>query len=121
MTNELDALLTALYVKIDDEIGGTRRPGGPPRLTDSELVCLAVAQALLGYTSESRWLRFVHSQLGTMFPYVPKQPGWNKRLRAALPLVKRAIRMVAADTDFWFDNTGSSTPRQWIAAARVRR
>ncbi|MEU0216612.1 hypothetical protein ABZ281_16460, partial [Streptomyces sp. NPDC006265] len=104
MTNNLDALPTALYVKIDDEIGGTRWLGRPPRLTDSELVCLAVGQALLGFTSESRWLRFVHSRLGAMFPYVPKQPGWNKRLRAALPLVKRAIRMMAADTDFWFDN-----------------
>ncbi|WP_435219275.1 transposase, partial [Streptomyces sp. bgisy034] len=104
MTNDLDALLTALYVKIDDEIGDTRWLGRPPRLTDSELVCLAVAQAMLGFASESRWLRFVHSRLGAMFPYVPKQPGWNKRLRAALPLVKRVIRLLAADTDFWFDN-----------------
>ncbi|MFF3402865.1 IS982 family transposase [Streptomyces sp. NPDC002659] len=104
MTNDLDALLTALYVKIDDEITGTRWLGRPPRLTDSELVCLAVAQAMLGFTSESRWLRFVHSRLGAMFPFVPKQPGWNKRLRAALPLVKRAIRLLATDTDFWFDN-----------------
>ncbi|MER6499234.1 hypothetical protein ABT218_07535 [Streptomyces sp. NPDC001455] len=43
MTNDLDALLTALYVQIDDEIGDTRWLGRPPRLTDSELVCLAVA------------------------------------------------------------------------------
>ncbi|MFD5514301.1 IS982 family transposase [Streptomyces sp. NPDC127051] len=104
MTNDLDALLTALYVKIDDEIADTRWLGRPPRLTDSELVCLAVAQAMLGFTSESRWLRFVHSRLGKMFPFVPKQPGWNKRLRAALPLVKRAVRLLATDTDFWFDN-----------------
>lgn len=41
---------------------------------------------------------------GAMFPYVPKQPGWNKRLRAVLPLVKRVIRLLATDTDFWFDN-----------------
>ncbi|WP_318808083.1 IS982 family transposase [Streptomyces scabiei] len=83
---------------------GSRWLGRPPRLTDSELVCLAVGQALPGFTSEARWLRFVHSRLGAMFPYVPRQPGWNKRLRAALPLVKRAIRMPAADTEFWFDN-----------------
>ncbi|MGP4003109.1 IS982 family transposase, partial [Streptomyces sp. 8N706] len=51
MTNNLDALLTALYVKIDDEIGGTRWLGRPPQLTDSELITLAVAQALLGFTS----------------------------------------------------------------------
>ena len=97
-------------MKINDEIGGTRWLARPPQLTDSELVCPAVAQALLGFTSESRWLRFVDSRLGGMFPYVPKQPGWNKRLRAALPLVKKAIRLLAVDTDFWFDN-------HWIVAS----
>ncbi|MCY0929003.1 IS982 family transposase [Streptomyces sp. H27-H1] len=106
MTNNLDALLAALYVKMDDEIGGTRRLGRPPRSTDSELVTLAVAQAMPGFTSESRWLRFVDSRLGALFPYVPKQPGWNKRLRAALPLVKKVIRVLAVDTGFWFDTTG---------------
>jgi hypothetical protein len=46
VTQDPNTLLTALYVKIDDQIGGTRRMGRPP-LTDSELVCLALAQALL--------------------------------------------------------------------------
>jgi hypothetical protein len=100
VTNNLDALLTALYVKIDDEIGGTRWLGRPPRLTDSELVTPVMAQALLGFTSESRRLRFVDSRLGAMFPYVPRQPGRNKRLRAAFPMVKKTIRLLAADTDF---------------------
>ena len=39
-----------------------------------------------------------------MFPYLPQQSGYNKRLKAALPLVKKAIRMLAVDTDFSFDN-----------------
>lgn len=64
VTSDLDALLTALEVKIDDEITDTRWLGRPPRLTDPELVCLAVAQAMLGFTSESRWLRFVGCRLG---------------------------------------------------------
>ncbi len=55
--DEFDALLTALYVKIDDGLEGERWLGRPPQLTDSELVCLAVAQALLGFESEARWLR----------------------------------------------------------------
>lgn len=112
MTSDLNTLVTALYVKIDDELGGSRCLGRPPLLTDSELVCLAVAQALLGYTSEARWLRFVSSRLGGMFPYLPQRPGYNKRLRAALPLVKRVIRMLAVDTDFWLDNVwiADSTP-----------
>jgi hypothetical protein len=90
-------------VKIDDEIGGRRRRGRPALLTDSELVCLAVAQALLGYQSEARWLRFAGRYLAGMFPYLPQRPGYNKRLRAALPLVKRIIRELAMDSDFWFD------------------
>ena len=78
--------------------------GTPPLLSDSELVCLAVAQALLGYHSEARWLRFANKHLSGMFPYLPLRPGYNKRLRAALPLVKRMIRELAMDSDFWFDN-----------------
>jgi Transposase DDE domain len=101
---DLNTLLTALYVKIDDEIGGTRWMGRPPLLTDSELVCLAVAQALLGHHSEARWLRFARKHLTGMFPYLPQQSGYNKRLRSALPLVKRMIRELAMDSDLWFDN-----------------
>lgn len=104
MTTDLDTLLIALYVKVDDDLAGIRRIGRPPQLTDSELVCLAVAQALLGYHSESRWLRAARRRLGHLFPYLPKQPGYNKRLRAALPLIRRMIRELAMDSDFWFDN-----------------
>jgi len=35
-------------VRSDDDLAGIRRVGRPPRLTDGELVCLAVAEALLG-------------------------------------------------------------------------
>ena len=38
-------------------------------------------QALLGRTSEARWLRFAHAQLRHLFPYLPQQPGYDKRLR----------------------------------------
>jgi hypothetical protein len=40
---ELDTLVIALYVKIDDEAAGIARlPGRPPKLSHAELVCLAV-------------------------------------------------------------------------------
>ena len=47
-----------------------------------------------------------------LFPYRPKRPGCNKRLRAALPLGRRAIRLLARDTDFWLDTVWitDSTP-----------
>jgi len=75
VTQDLNTLLTALYVKIGDETGGTRRRGRPPLLTDSELVCLAVAQGLLGHRSEACWLRFARKHLTGMFPCLPQQSG----------------------------------------------
>ena len=82
MSKDLDTLLIALYVKVDDDLAGIRRPAGrSPKLTDAEVVTLAVAQALLGYHSEARWLRACYGRLGHLFRYLPKQRGYNKRLR----------------------------------------
>jgi len=110
--------LTALYVKIDDQIAGVRCLGRPPKLSDSELICLAVAQALLGHRSEARWLRYARKHLSGMFPYLPKRSGYHKRLRAALPLVKRMIRELARDSDFWWDKPWitDSTPGALVTA-----
>jgi hypothetical protein len=119
VTNELDTLATALYVKTDDLLKASPnlapwrpRVGIAPKLTDAELVTLAVLQALLGYTSESRWLRFARAHLGHLFPYLPGQPGYNKRLRAAAGLVTAVIRALAADTSLWTDDVWvvDSTP-----------
>ena len=93
MSTDLNTLLTGLYVKIDDYLGKPT-PGRPPKLSDAELLTLAVAQALLGFRSEARWLRFVPRALPGAFPYLPGQSGYNKRLRSALPLIKRLIRVL---------------------------
>src|SRR6266540_2483781 len=86
--------------------------GIAPKLSDAELVTLAVMQALLGYPSEARWLRYARAHLGHLFPYLPKQPGYNKRLRAAAALLQQLIRALASDTTFWTDDVwvADSTP-----------
>jgi hypothetical protein len=108
VTNNLDTLATALYVKTDDLLKESPqlapwRPavGIAPRLNDAELVTLTVMQALLGFTSESRWLRYARAHLGHLFSYLPHQPGYNKRLRAAAALITSVIRVLAADTSLW--------------------
>jgi DDE family transposase len=119
VTNNLDALATALYVKIDDLLKAAPdlapwRPtiGITPKLTDAELVTLAVIQALRGFTSESRWLRFAHAHMTHLFRYLPGQSGYNKRLRAAAGLITTVIRMLAIDTTLWTDDVWvvDSTP-----------
>jgi hypothetical protein len=82
----LDDLVVALYVTVDGLPGKRSRPGRPPRLSDAELVCLAVAQVLLGCNSERRWLRFVGHRLRHLFPYVPGKSGYNRRLLDATPV-----------------------------------
>jgi Transposase DDE domain len=97
VTTDLDTLLTALYVLVDDQVIPTqaRRAGRPKQLTDAELVCLAVAQVLLGARSEHHWLRLCYARLGHLFPYLPKQPGYHKRVKAAAPLICQTMQYLA--------------------------
>ena len=70
MTTDLDTLATAQYVRTDDLVRGIS-----PQISDAELVTLAVMQALLGFTSEARWLRYARTHMRDMFPHVPQSPG----------------------------------------------
>ncbi|PPA57292.1 IS982 family transposase [Micromonospora chalcea] len=98
MKTDLDTLLTALYVFLDDHVIGRRRIGRPPLLSDAELLCLAIAQVLLDFPRERRWIRYARKHLRHLFPYIPDQPGYGKRLRAAGPLIAAAIRHLAENT-----------------------
>src|SRR5260370_10614489 len=119
VNNEIETLATALYVKIDDMLKdwpdlAMQRPaaGIAPTLGDAELRTLAVMSALLGFTSERRWLRYVNENLAVMFPRQIGQSGYNKRMRKAFPLFIRVIRMLAMDTSLWSDDVWvvDSTP-----------
>ena len=99
----LDDLVIALYVTVDELVEPRRGPGCRPRLSDPELVCLAVAQVLLGYDSERRWLRAVADRLGHLFPYICGQAAYNRRLRRAAPLVANILRALAVASPSWCD------------------
>ncbi len=100
MIADLDTLLTALYVELTDRIiasrGFTRSgPGQRPEVTDAELVCLAVAQVLLRFDDERRWLRAAARQVGHLFPRLLGQAGYNHRVKLAAPLMEAALRWLA--------------------------
>jgi hypothetical protein len=92
---DLDSLLTALYVLVDDLLPARTGAGRRPRITDAELITLAVAQVLLDCHSERRFLRLARRRLGHLFPYIPKQPGYNKRLRKLAPQICLVINQLA--------------------------
>jgi hypothetical protein len=116
---DLDTLATALYVRTDDLLKASpeRAPWRPrvgitPQISDAEVITLAVMQALLGFTSEARWLRHAHLHLRHLFRYLPQQPGYNKRLRALAPTIEWLITILACDTSLWTDDVWvvDSTP-----------
>jgi hypothetical protein len=83
-----------------------------PRISDAELVTPAVMQALLGFVSEARWLRYARGHLRHLFPYLPGQSGYNKRVRKLAATMCWLIRMLACDTSLWGDDVWlvDSTP-----------
>ena len=126
MDTDLDTLATALYVTVDDLL--KRRPdlapwrpavGMKPQVNDAELVTLAVLSAILGFDDEARWVRHVRSCWRHLFPYVPHQPGYNKRLRRLGPTMIAVMEHLAAETTVAGDDVlvVDSTP---IECARSR-
>ena len=95
MPADLDALLTHVYVLVDDLLPRRRQRGRPVRISDSELICLAIAQVLLDCPNERRFLRLAKRRLSHLFPYIPGQSGFNKRLRALAPQLLEAIALLA--------------------------
>ena len=108
MDADLDTLATALYVRTDDLLKtcpewAPWRPaiGIFPRISDAEVVTLAVMQALLGFVSEARWLRYARGHLRHLFPYLPGQSGCNKRVcklaATSMPLSSAMFAPVAVN------------------------
>jgi hypothetical protein len=123
---DLDTLATALYVITDDLLTAhpervplRPRVGIAPQISDAELLTLAVMQALLGYTSEARWLRYARTHLLPMFPQLPQQPGYNKRLRKLATTMAWLVRVLGAQTGIADDDVWvvDSTP---VECARSR-
>ena len=98
MTADLETLLTALYVLIDDHVipSGQPRAGGrrncPTRSWCAwrwRRCCWAPGPSTTGCgCATGGW--------GTCFPNLPHQPGYHKRVKAAAPLICTATRYLAS-------------------------
>ena len=128
MLAALDALIVGLYVEIDDFLDDRRGPGRPPKLTDAELITLAVAQVFLGLPNDRQFLALARYRLGHLFPALIDQSGYNRRLRALAPQIGRCINYLAFVSPSFCDNLRllDSTPvpcgqSRETAALGVRR
>lgn len=126
MDADLDTLATALYVTTDDlllahpeRVPARPKVGIAPKTSDAEMLTLAVMQALLGYTSETRFLRYARKNLLDMFPNLPLQSGYNKRLRKLATTMTWLISELGRQTSIANDDVWvvDSTP---VECARSR-
>lgn len=86
MTPDLEALVVAAYV-FADEYPVPARSGPRAKISDAELVALAVCQAAMGISSDRQFLGLVGYRLPGWFPYLPSQSQYNRRLRGLTGLL----------------------------------
>jgi hypothetical protein len=102
MTSDLEALVVAAYV-FADEFPAPVRPGRPPLVSDAELLALAVAQAVIGISSDRQFLGLIGRVLPGWFPHLPDQSQYNRRLRALVELISHVQQQLAR----WLDTGGA--------------
>ena len=85
MTASLETLVVAAYIFADGV--SIPRPGPKGKITDAELIALAVAQASMGIPSDRQFLGLVGKVLPGWFPHLPSQSQYNRRLRRLAPSI----------------------------------
>src|SRR6266581_1681095 len=91
--------LSTIFTIVDDTMKGSaviqqalKRPGPAPRLSDSELITIALSQELIGEPREDHFFRLHQASLETFFPGLNERSRYNRRKRD-LWLVILAVRI----------------------------
>lgn len=92
-------VLTTIYTIVDDIIKGSRviqgildRPGPAPKLSDSEVITIALYQELIGEPREDHFFRLHQEQLRGYFPELNERSRYNRRKRDLWSVIL-AVRM----------------------------
>jgi hypothetical protein len=111
MLADLDLLLISVFCRADDLL--PRKPKNARRiLTDAEVVTVSVAQAMMGITSDHRFLKAASRQLSHLFPALPKRSGYLKRRQLVSDTIESLIGEFARDSPGFHDDLAviDSTP-----------
>jgi hypothetical protein len=93
LTASLETLVIAAYVFADSL--RIPRPGPAGKVSDQELIALAVAQAATGLASDRQFLGVIARLLPGWFGHLPDQTQYNRRLRRLVPYLTTVQLMVA--------------------------
>jgi hypothetical protein len=122
MLADLDLLLITVFCTADDLLP---EPAKNARriLTDAEVVTLAVAQAIMGITSDARFIRTARKQLSHLFPVVPNRPGYVKRRQRLSDTIEWLMGVFASDSPGFHDDLVlvDSTPVECARSVETTR
>lgn len=118
MLADLDLLLIAVFCAADDLLPKARN-NAKRIVTDAEVITLCVAQAIMGITSDPRFLAVARKRLIHLFPTLPDRAGFYKRREALSDTIEALIAQFAAHSPGAVDDVllVDSTP---VECARSR-
>ncbi len=97
-------VLTTIFTIVDDTMKGSpviqqtlERPGPAPRLSDSEVVTIALYQELIGEPREDHFFRLHRASLRTFFPGLNERSRYNRRKRdlwSVILVVRVSLQLV---------------------------
>jgi hypothetical protein len=90
MDADLDLLLIAVYYTADDLLPA-KTANARRIVTDAEVVTLCLAQAIMGISSDPRFLAVAAKRLNHLFPRLPQREGFYKRREALSDTIEALI------------------------------
>ena len=88
-------VLTTIFTYIDDycKQNATIKPGPKPKMSDSEIITIAIFCELIGKTSEYSHIRYVFQWLEDYFPHIIDRSRYHRRLKNLTKSINN-VRMV---------------------------
>ncbi len=94
----IETLLTIIYVLVDDwyQVKGSRwlsgKVGRKPRFSESEMMCLMIAEDYIPYPAETQYIEYIRANHGDLFPNLLSQSQFNRRARQLRLLLEQLRR-----------------------------
>ena len=103
MDADLDLLLIAVFCTADD-LQLVKSYNARRIVTDAEIVTLCVAQAIMGITSDPRFMAVAAKRLTHLFPRIPKRSGFYKRRERLSDTIEALIDEFARNSHGYTDD-----------------
>ena len=103
MDADLDLLLTFVYCTVDDLLP-EKAANARRRIADAEVITLCIAQAILGISSDERFLATARLRLGHLFPRLPERSAFHKRRLRLSAEIEALIATFARQSPGFYDD-----------------